>query len=51
MKEITSDGNQLIETTIEDDKQNVETLNKITEEVINDNKTEIEEIPNDEKKC
>ena len=38
----------MIETTIKDDKQCVETLNKITEEVINDNKTEIEIIPNDQ---
>ena len=35
MKEIMSDENQSIETTIEDDMQSVETLNKITEEVIN----------------
>ena len=48
MKEIMSDENQSIETTIEDDKQSVETLNKITEEVINYNKTEIEIISNDQ---
>ena len=38
-KEIRSDENQSIETMIEDDKQKVETLNKITE---------IEIIPNDQ---